>query len=159
MRIVTIPPEFEAWREVAREHLRAGWTPEQLDLQDASSAESLSLGLDSEERPLGMPAASPHVPKAFLQSAEMVAVHGAPSRWNLLYRVLYRLQANRRLMLMELDDDVAEMRRMEQQVRRDLHKMHAFVRFRKITVPDEEEHYVAWYRPDHRIVRVAAPFF
>jgi DNA polymerase len=32
--------------------------------------------------------------------------------------------------------------------------MHAFVRFRKVG-----ERYVAWYRPDHRIVPLAAPFF
>ena len=68
---------------------------------------------------------------------------------------------------------------MEHQVRRDLHKMHAFVRFRKIEddrmddsnpflphvddhapdAPEKHEHFIAWYQPDHRILRLAAPFF
>jgi uracil-DNA glycosylase len=42
----------------------------------------------------------------------------------------------------------------DQDVRRDLHKMHAFVRFK-----DVGDRFVAWYRPDHRIVALAAPFF
>ncbi len=47
---------------------------------------------------------------------------------------------------------------MEKAVRRDVHKLHAFVRFRR--VEDETgEHFVAWHRPDHLIVRLAAPFF
>ncbi len=47
---------------------------------------------------------------------------------------------------------------MEQEVRRDAHKMHAFVRFRRIEDADGER-YVAWYRPDHHIVAMTADFF
>ncbi|HET6346744.1 MAG TPA: TIGR03915 family putative DNA repair protein, partial [Myxococcota bacterium] len=46
-------------------------------------------------------------------------------------------------------------------VRRDEHKCHAFVRFN--AVPDAEApmgvRYVAWYRPDHPILTLVAPFF
>ena len=54
---------------------------------------------------------------------------------------------------------------MEKAIRRDVHKMHAFVRFRKIDgVADEHgtitgERYVAWFEPAHEIVLRAAPFF
>jgi DNA polymerase len=48
---------------------------------------------------------------------------------------------------------------MAKSVTRDLHKMHAFVRFRKHIAEHGQEHYFAWHRPDHRIVRAAAPFF
>src|SRR5581483_2574898 len=44
------------------------------------------------------------------------------------------------------------------QVRRDEHKMRAFVRFTPVR-DDDGERYVAWYAPDHFIVRMAAPFF
>jgi DNA polymerase len=41
--------------------------------------------------------------------------------------------------------------------------MHAFVRFRKLTVElpgaGQTEHYCAWYEPEHHIVRLVAPFF
>lgn len=158
MRVIAIGPEFAAWREVARECLREGWLPEQLDLQDATAAGSLGLGLASDGAPLGCGVVRPHVPREFLEAGEVVAVHRSGARWNLLYRLLYRLQRERGLMAVEVDDDVAQMLRMRAQVMRDLHKMHAFVRFRKV-LADGEEHYVAWYRPDHRVLRMAAPFF
>ena len=43
-------------------------------------------------------------------------------------------------------------------VRRDLHKMHAFVRFRRIEV-DGDERFVAWFEPDHFILEATAGFF
>ena len=42
-------------------------------------------------------------------------------------------------------------------VRRDSHKMKAFVRFR--AVPGEDNAFVAWFEPDHFIVDRVAPFF
>ena len=47
---------------------------------------------------------------------------------------------------------------MEKAVRRDIHKMRAFVRFRKIGEGDDER-YVAWFEPEHFIVERNAPFF
>ncbi|HZA91847.1 MAG TPA: UdgX family uracil-DNA binding protein, partial [Gemmatimonadales bacterium] len=42
-------------------------------------------------------------------------------------------------------------------VRRDLHKMHAFVRFRRMH--GELERFAAWFEPEHFILEAAAPFF
>lgn len=47
---------------------------------------------------------------------------------------------------------------MEKAVRRDIHKMHAFVRFEHRTLDGRDE-YVAFYRPDHMVFRLAVPFF
>lgn len=44
---------------------------------------------------------------------------------------------------------------MEGEVRRDCHKMKAFVRFRK----DSKDNYVAWHEPSHLIVKAVSPFF
>ncbi|MGI4828962.1 MAG: UdgX family uracil-DNA binding protein [Janthinobacterium lividum] len=162
MHKVTLPPDFDAWRDAARGALRQGYTPEQVDLEDATHPSALDL-LMLEEAPAGTPAPQPHVPKAFLEAAKIVAVHRDPQRWNLLYRLLYRLQSNRDLLRVEVDQDVAQLKSMEAQIRRDLHKMHAFVRFRKVDEPGPDgsvqEHFIAWYRPDHRILHLAAPFF
>jgi uracil-DNA glycosylase len=47
---------------------------------------------------------------------------------------------------------------MAKAVRRDIHKMHAFVRFRE--VEDEAgTRFVAWFEPEHHIVRAGAAFF
>ena len=45
------------------------------------------------------------------------------------------------------DPDVRRFEAMEKAVRRDIHKMRAFVRFRKIG-DGEDERYVAWFEPD-----------
>ena len=49
---------------------------------------------------------------------------------------------------------------MAQAVRRDMHKMKAFVRFR--TIADDAGGaplHVAWFEPEHHIVEATAPFF
>jgi probable DNA metabolism protein len=158
VRRIEVTPSFEAWREVARGVLRDGYTPAEIDLADATVPVSGLLTLQTDDEPQGARVAQPHVPKEFLERARFVAAHREPQRWNLLYRMLWRVQSERGLLRMELDADVAEFGRLEQQVRRDLHKMHAFVRFRRIEDEDGEQ-FVAWHEPDHRIVSLAAPFF
>jgi DNA polymerase len=135
MKHLLLAPDFEAWRTAAREALRAGYRPEELDLEDAAAPVPLKLALEAEEPATGPAILSPHVPAAFLDIARRAAVHRDPRRWNLLYRVLYRLQAERDLLHRETDDDIVALTRLEAQVRRDLHKMHAFVRFRKVLDP------------------------
>jgi uracil-DNA glycosylase len=132
MKTISIQPAFDTWREAARRALREGYKPEELDLQDAASTVEPSLFGDSPDGPTGTPVPKPHATENFLNSAAEVSAHRNPARWNLLYRVLYRLQENRHLLEIETDADVSEMLRLRSQVRRDLHKMHAFVRFRKV---------------------------
>jgi DNA polymerase len=49
--------------------------------------------------------------------------------------------------------------RLAKEVRRDVHKMHAFVRFREVDAPDGPRRFVAFFEPEHHIVRHAAGFF
>ncbi len=180
---ILVEPSFADWRNHARLLLQRGFSPEEVDLQDATQPATLALDLDlTSDAPHGEAFPTPHTSKTFLELAEVVAVHRSPDRWNLLYRVLHRLQSNRDLLKIEIDQDVARMRQMEHQVRRDLHKMHAFLRFRKVTpdameeaspfagksgtaitgsgtLMDAPEHFIAWYQPDHRILPLAVPFF
>ena len=183
MHTFALQPDFDAWRTAAREALTAGYRPGQVDFQDASVPQAATLALTPDDPPSVPPNLRPHVPKAFLDAAQIAATHRDPERWNLLYRLLFRLQTDRNLLRLEVDDDVAQLKRLESQVRRDLHKMHAFVRFRKVDAGADElpiqaaidspgpvadpavdpavdpAHYIAWYRPDHRILPLAAPFF
>ena len=62
------------------------------------------------------------------------------------------------LLALSGDPDVARMRRYEKMVRRDLHKMKAFVRFRQVSSVAGER-FVAWFEPDHAIVKLAGDFF
>ena len=132
MKHLLLEPDFGAWRVAARDALQAGFRPEEIDLQDATVPTPLALALELDEEPHGEPITHPRVSKAFLEAARVAGVHRDPQRWNLLYRVLYRMQSEPNLLKIETDSDVTELLRLEAQVRRDLHKMHAFVRFRKV---------------------------
>jgi DNA polymerase len=59
------------------------------------------------------------------------------------------------------DPDTRQLQTWAKAIGRDIHKMHAFVRFRQVGVDETSgrEQFVAWFEPDHRIVRLAAPFF
>ncbi len=99
------------------------------------------------------------VPPPFVELAKCVACHRDQRRWDLLYRVLWRLTTTEPYLLeIVSDDDMLSLHRMEKAVRRDAHKMKAFVRFRRIE-KEGLEHFIAWYQPDHDVVRLVAPFF
>src|ERR1700761_4933922 len=103
MRVISVPPEFAAWRQIARKCLQAGWLPEQLDLRDVIVARAEDPPLHDGAGPEGKTAVQPHAPKSFVECAEIVAAHRDPQRWNLLYRLLSRLQSERNLLAVEVD--------------------------------------------------------
>ena len=146
--------------------MKAGVPPEQIDLRNNDGQQSLfgTFGDDvsseiKANETIGSPILKPQVSKQLLTLAEKVACHRASDRWNLLYRIVWRINTTQRHLLeIRTDDDVIRLFKFEKEVRRDAHKMKAFVRFRKV-IRDEEEFYIAWHRPDHRIVRLVAPFF
>jgi hypothetical protein len=112
LRRVLVAPSFEAWREAAREALQARLRPEEVNLADETAQASEAFAFGDEAQPSGEVVAKPHVPKEFLERAQIVATHREPSRWNLLYRLLWRLQSERELMRIEIDSDVAEFARL-----------------------------------------------
>ena len=60
------------------------------------------------------------------------------------------------------DPDVIAARRLEKSVRRDSHKMKAFVRFKEVASSDptgRRRSFMSWFEPDHFIVARMAPFF
>ena len=98
------------------------------------------------------------VPREFVERTETVICHSDPERFALLYRLLWRMLEEPHLLKIASDPDVRRFEAMEKAVRRDIHKMRAFVRFRKIGEGDDER-YVAWFEPEHFIVERNAPFF
>ena len=153
---------WEDWRAKARHLVAIRVAPEQVWWHDAAETQSALFEEASRENSAQTEAApSPiRVPRRFAQLAELVACHRDPVKWDILYRLLWRLlHENRRLFDVSTDQDVHRALAMAAQVRRDEHKMRAFVRFTRVDDPGGGERYVAWHRPDHLIVRLAAPFF
>ncbi len=161
MHTIVIKPEYEAWRAAARQLLAQGVMPDDVLWTDDPQEVSLFVG---EETAATAPSASAiKVPPVFMDIARSVAAHSDARRWALLYRLLWRLTlgGERHLLSMATDRDVRQMQDWCKAVGRDIHKMHAFVRFCSVSVDAAtgREQFVAWFEPDHRIVRLAVPFF
>ena len=161
MRTLVIQPEFEAWRAAARRLLAQGVAPDEVLWTDDPQESSLFA---SEPPDTHAPVSSAMtVPPGFMDQARSAAAHTDSKRWALLYRVLWRLTLGneRHLLSIATDRDVRQLQDWCKAVGRDIHKMHAFVRFRLVGIDHEtnREQFVAWFEPDHRIVRLAAPFF
>ncbi|MFM7403583.1 MAG: UdgX family uracil-DNA binding protein [Erythrobacter sp.] len=158
------PDDFGFWRERARGLVQCDVPPDRVswiepgETGDLFAAESPSRG---DKRLPAPPADAPPVraSQRFLTVARSAVLHSDPARFALLYQVLWRLQRNPRLMEDKADVQVRRIEELAKSVRRDAHKMHAFVRFREMSEEEGTPHFVAWFEPDHHIVRAEAGFF
>ncbi len=157
---MTVPRDFEDWRSTARQLLAGGIAPDDAGWSDQTHPDLFAVpgapGIARDTPP------APTVPKDFLRLLRNVALHRDPRRWDLMYRLLWRLQREGRDFLADAADPaLALARRFAHDVRRDLHKMHAFVRFRELPPLEAggRPRYVAWYEPQHLILREGAGFF
>ncbi len=146
---LSAPDDFEGWRDAARDLADAGvpasavvWRVEGDD-GDLFATESATS-----------PAPSFAVPRGFVDLARAVVCHSDPERFALLYTLLLRLKSDRHALEDQADPLVRRLQDLAKSVRRDVHKMHAFVRFREI-----DDRFVAFFEPEHHIVRRAASFF
>ncbi len=158
MRVVRLEHEtdFDGWRGQARSLLVDGIPPQDVAWQVGTAQADLFGAL---ERPLDPrePSRRLRVPKQFLSDAKLAICNRDRGRFDLLYRLLWRIQQTPELLANSVDDDVYQFEKLIKSVRRDRHKMRAFVRFR--AVKGETDTYVAWFEPEHRIVEENAAFF
>ena len=155
MKSVDPGETFASWRDAARGLLADGIPPQDVLWEKPG-------GLFGEPPPAANPMPL-KVPAAFVELAQTVACHRDPARWALLYRILWRLVrgGERHLLAIASDADISAARMLEKAVRREIHKMHAFVRFKLIDTDSTtgRERYAAWFEPDHFIVEAGTPFF
>ena len=172
--------DFAGFRARARELLRRGVAPEDVTWstnRDASLFDDLNAADPSDAVPSTDPesaggdgpaasgnpshadASTIRLPRELIALFGQAALHEDPQRFALLYRLLWRLQHEPGLRHDPLDADTMRVQRMAQAVRRDMHKMKAFVRFRPIDDGGAEPLHVAWFEPSHHIVQATAPFF
>ncbi|MCY1668267.1 UdgX family uracil-DNA binding protein [Rhizobium sp. SL86] len=154
--------DFDEWRDAARVLLLSEVEPERIDWRIAGEGADLA---GFAETPLPVPPPGRKavaVPPAFLELAESIVCHSDPARFSLLYRLLWRIREDRALLQVVSDPDVIAARKLEKSVRRDSHKMKAFVRFKEVTSDDptgRRRSFISWFEPDHFIVARMAPFF
>lgn len=154
------PDDLNGWREQARIMAAACIPPEQIIWSTGVEGEGdLFTAAGGHHRPSPAHLRPVRANKAFLRLAGTVVLHRDPARFALLYRLLWRLQHDLHLMERLTDPDLHRLSIMAGHVRRDIHKMRAFVRFRLIRDMCDEDRYVAWFEPDHHILRANADFF
>ncbi len=152
---LSTPDDFEGWREAARGLAEAGIPPAAIAWQVDGTTGDLFGGPDTSPPPAGPSFA---VPRGFVELAKKAICHSDPERFALLYAMLLKLRANRSAMEDRADPLLDRLESMAKEVRRDIHKMHAFVRFREV-VDEQGARFVAFFEPDHHIVRATAGFF
>jgi DNA polymerase len=153
---VRIDNSFDAWRDAARGLLANSVIPSNVIWSSGQQQPGLFTEATTEkdeEREI-------RVASEFLRLARTVSCIDDAEKWPLLYRILFRLHhENRQLLMIDSDIDVRRERIMEKAIGRDVHKFHAFVRFRKVESVSGEEIFAAWHVPAHFTVERAAPFF
>ncbi|MDF2231558.1 UdgX family uracil-DNA binding protein [Albimonas sp. CAU 1670] len=152
-----------AWRVQARALLAENVPPEAVTWSRGEAEADLFAGSPAAASPAAAPStpASPMtVPRSFVALADWVVWHADPERFARLYALLHRLRTDKGLMSDRGDPAVARLEKMAKEVRRDRHKMTAFVRFREIGDPAApRRRFAAWFEPSHYTLEPTAPFF
>lgn len=162
---LTFPSDFDGWRASARSAIQSGIAPDAMTWTVKGAAQSelfddLQPRNATEDREHAGRDTPVFATNAFLTNAKHAICHSDPERFSLTYRLLWRLQSNHQLLKNIADHDVIKFNRLAKDVRRDCHKMRAFVRFRKVeSSAAGREAFVAWFEPSHHITRLTAPFF
>jgi uracil-DNA glycosylase len=154
VRVVSLADEddFEGWRDAARALAQAGLPASEVVWQVGDTPADLF----GDEAVLAPPAPRTiKVSRGFLDLAQTVVLHADPERFALLYALL---ASDPRRLDDRADPLVRRLEGMAREVRRDIHKMRAFVRFREVQ-DDAGARYVAWFEPEHHILRANARFF
>lgn len=152
--------DLAGFRREARALLARGVPPDRVAWSAGAADDDLFAG-DAAPPAEDAPGTGVHVPPAFLELCHDVVLHREAQRFALLYQLLWRLVHEPALRHDPLDPAMLQARAMAHAVRRDVHKMHAFVRFRTVQDgPDPQDPlHVAWFEPEHRIVEATAPWF
>ncbi|MDO9335191.1 MAG: UdgX family uracil-DNA binding protein [Caulobacter sp.] len=150
--------DFEGWRQAARSLRLQGVEPNQVVWTVAGEGDLFAEPVGGAEEGELVAAPAFRTPRAFVDLAQDVICHRDAERFDLLYRLLWRLQGAPNLMLDITDPDVARAREMAKNVSRASHKMKAFVRFRRLE-GTEPEAYAAWFEPAHYVVQRTSGFF
>jgi DNA polymerase len=152
------PTDIDGFKRAARQLLTQMIAPDEVVWQPEKEAP----GLWAEDAFLlsDDPVVPFNVPAWIAPICELALLHRDPSRFDLLYTLLWRLVSERDEVLRhdELDADRRAAEQLAREVRREIHKMRAFVRFFPHGEGETLRH-IAWFEPEHHVVEANAAFF
>ena len=111
MREVHVEPTFESWQHAARGLLRDDVAPGDVAWREVPVGSAPATGDVTD------PNRAIRVPRRFVDLARGVAIHRDPTRWSLLYEVLWRLLREGRELIAGGDPSVDRLVTMESDVR------------------------------------------
>ena len=111
MREVVIEPTFESWQRAARALLRDDVSPGDIAWREAP------VGTVTPPSDEGAGGAAFRVPRRFVDLARAAVIHRDPTRWSLLYEVLWRLLREGRELIEQGDPSVERLAKLEADVR------------------------------------------
>jgi DNA polymerase len=150
MRTVTLKPGADqaGFRTALRRLIADNVPPSSVQWQEGAGL--FDAGPLEEAPPVGLP-------RGWAERIALWLCHSDSERHALIYALIWRARhGEAHLMEIHSDPLVCRLHAMEKSVRRDLHKMHAFVRFRQVEGSDA---FAAWFEPDHFIIEHTADFF
>jgi DNA polymerase len=152
---VTLPDlgPLDAWRNAARIAISHRIAPDLIDWSGGGGLFAASPLPDQQ---------GPHqakVPAAFFDMAKSAIWHKSPDRAALLYQALWRIDRRDGDPLSSADPLGRRLQLLAKNVRRDIHKMHAFVRFRELPGDSARRRFAAWFEPEHHTLEPGVPFF
>jgi uracil-DNA glycosylase len=111
MREALVEPTFESWQHAARVLMRDDVAPGDVAWRE------VPLGGAPVAGEVVDPNRAIRVPRRFVDLARGVVIHRDPTRWSLLYEVLWRLLREGRELIDSADPSVARITQMEREVR------------------------------------------
>lgn len=153
-----IVASFAEWRAAARTLLAQGVPPHEVDWAAPGDGDlfGASFALTA---PAAGPAGALRISSGLLALLDAASCYRAPDRWALLYRILWRSQHGDASAVSAADEDGARLHAMAKAVKREAHKMHAFLRFRERVPEAGDPQFIAWFEPAHDVLANAAGHF
>lgn len=96
------------------------------------------------------------IPRSFLRLTELVVLHRDEGRFDLLYRLLWRLVHEPHLVTGAHDADMAQAQRMGQAVRREIFRMKAALKLRPLGDLGDTPLQFGWFEPRHHVTEEVA---
>ncbi len=150
---------FDEWRQTARSLIVSNTPPHQVNWQAQSGDGDLFCSEQVEKTVRDQSKFAMHVSRELLHMLELAACYRAEDRWSFLYRILWRWQTGDRTVVSAADEDGRRLHGMIKTVRREVHKMNAFLRFRERAAELGAPQFVAWFEPLHDVLpRVSEHF-
>jgi uracil-DNA glycosylase len=144
-----------AWRAAVRRLAAEGIPPETVTWSVGAAERDLLASLPAAREP----AQAIRLSREAVEGLEQAMLHRDPERFALGHAAVLRLSRGGLRWGDRADKQMRRLMAMASAVRRDIHKMHAFVRFRELPKEGARRRFCAWFEPEHPVAEATGPFF